>query len=34
VAGHIGIGVRPGFRRRGCATTILRQSLAVAASAD
>jgi predicted acetyltransferase len=32
VAGHIGIGVRPGFRRRGYGTTILRQSLAVAAS--
>lgn len=32
VAGHIGIGVRPGFRRRGYATAILRQSLAVAAS--
>jgi predicted acetyltransferase/predicted lactoylglutathione lyase len=32
VAGHIGIGVRPDFRRRGYATAILRQSLAVAAS--
>jgi predicted acetyltransferase len=32
VAGHIGIGVRPGLRRRGYATDILRQSLAVAAS--
>lgn len=32
VAGHIGIGVRPDFRRRGYGTTILRQSLAVAAS--
>jgi predicted acetyltransferase/predicted lactoylglutathione lyase len=32
VAGHIGIGVLPRFRRRGYATTILRQSLAVAAS--
>ncbi|MEP7192666.1 MAG: GNAT family N-acetyltransferase [Actinomycetota bacterium] len=30
--GHIGYGVRPGFRRRGYATDILRQSLAVAAS--
>jgi predicted acetyltransferase len=27
VGGHIGYGVRPGFRRRGCATEILRQSL-------
>jgi predicted acetyltransferase len=32
VAGHIGIGVRPDFRRRGYATAILRQSLAVAAA--
>lgn len=32
VGGHIGYGVRPGFRRRGYATSILRQSLAVAAS--
>jgi uncharacterized protein len=32
VAGHIGIGVLPGSRRRGHATAILRQSLAVAAS--
>jgi predicted acetyltransferase len=32
VGGHIGYGVRPGFRRRGYATGILRQSLAVAAS--
>jgi predicted acetyltransferase/predicted lactoylglutathione lyase len=32
VAGHIGVGVLPGFRRRGYATAILRQSLAVAAS--
>jgi predicted acetyltransferase len=31
--GHIGYGVRPGFRRRGYATEILRQSLAVAAEA-
>ncbi len=29
--GHIGYGVRPGFRRRGYATEILRQSLAYAA---
>lgn len=28
--GHIGYGVRPAFRRRGYATEILRQSLAVA----
>jgi predicted acetyltransferase len=28
VGGHIGYGVRPGFRRRGYATEILRQSLA------
>jgi len=32
VGGHIGYGVRPAFRRRGYATDILRQSLAVAAS--
>jgi len=32
VGGHIGYGVRPGFRRRGYATAIMRQSLAVAAS--
>ena len=32
VAGHIGVGVRPGFRRRGYATAILRQSLFVAAA--
>ena len=32
VAGHIGIGVLPDFRRRGYATAILRQSLAVAAT--
>jgi predicted acetyltransferase len=32
VGGHIGYGVRPGFRRRGCATGMLRQSLAVGAS--
>jgi predicted acetyltransferase len=32
VGGHIGYGVRPGFRRRGYATAILRQSLPVAAS--
>jgi predicted acetyltransferase/predicted lactoylglutathione lyase len=32
VAGHIGIGVRPDFRRRGYATAILRQSLSVAAA--
>lgn len=30
--GHIGYGVRPGFRRRGYATSIMGQSLAVAAS--
>jgi len=30
--GHIGYGVRPGFRRRGYATAIMRQSLAVASS--
>ncbi len=29
VGGHIGYGVRPAFRRRGYATEILRQSLAV-----
>lgn len=32
VAGHIGIGVLPDFRRRGYATAILRQSLSVAAA--
>jgi uncharacterized protein len=32
VAGHIGIGVRPDFRRRGYATAILRQSLSVASA--
>ena len=32
VGGHIGYGVRPGFRRRGYATSILRQSFAVATS--
>jgi predicted acetyltransferase len=32
VAGHIGIGVRTGFRRRGYGTAILSQSLEVAAS--
>jgi predicted acetyltransferase/predicted lactoylglutathione lyase len=32
VAGHIGVGVRPEFRRRGYATAILRQSLSVAAA--
>jgi predicted acetyltransferase len=32
VGGHIGYGVRPGFRRRGYATDILRQSLEFAAS--
>lgn len=30
VGGHIGYGVRPGHRRRGFATEILRQSLVVA----
>ena len=29
VGGHIGYGVRPAFRRRGYATEILRQSLAL-----
>jgi predicted acetyltransferase len=29
VGGHIGYGVRPGFRRRGHATEMLRQGLAV-----
>jgi predicted acetyltransferase len=32
VGGHIGYGVRPAFRRRGYATAIMRQSLAVASS--
>ena len=32
VAGHIGVGVRPGFRRLGYATAILRESLSVAAA--
>ena len=32
VGGHIGYGVRPGFRRRGYATAIMVQSLAVASS--
>lgn len=32
VAGHIGYGVRPAFRRRGYATAILRQGLVVAQS--
>jgi len=31
VAGHIGYAVRPGFRRRGYATAMLRQGLGVAA---
>lgn len=30
--GHIGYGVRPAFRRRGCASEVLRQSLVVARS--
>ncbi|MDQ6777308.1 MAG: GNAT family N-acetyltransferase [Actinomycetota bacterium] len=30
VGGHIGYGVRPGYRRRGYATEILRQSLIIA----
>ncbi|HEY8719834.1 GNAT family N-acetyltransferase [Pengzhenrongella sp.] len=30
VGGHIGYGVRPGFRRRGYATEMLRQSLVIA----
>jgi predicted acetyltransferase len=30
--GHIGYGVRPGFRRRGHASEILRQTLLIAAS--
>jgi len=30
VGGHIGYGARPGFRRRGYATAIMRQFLAVA----
>lgn len=34
VGGHIGYGVRPGFRRRGHATEVLRQSLVVARSYD
>src|SRR5450631_3688270 len=32
VAGHIGIGIRPGSRRRGYATAILHRSLSVAAT--
>ena len=32
LGGHIGYAVRPGFRRRGYATSILRQSLTVASS--
>ncbi|QCB94739.1 GNAT family N-acetyltransferase [Cellulomonas shaoxiangyii] len=32
VGGHIGYGVRPAYRRRGFATEILRQSLALARS--
>ncbi len=32
VGGHIGYGVRPGFRRKGYATAILRQSIVVASS--
>ena len=31
--GHIGYGVRPGFRRRGHATEILRQALVIARAA-
>lgn len=31
VGGHIGYGVRPAYRRRGYATQILRQSLAICA---
>lgn len=31
--GHIGYGVRPGFRRRGHATEILRQALGIARAA-
>jgi predicted acetyltransferase len=30
IGGHIGYGVRPAYRRRGHATEILRQSLAIA----
>ena len=32
VGGHIGYGIRPGSRRRGYATEVLRQSLVVARS--
>ena len=32
VGGHLGYAVRPGFRRRGYATGILRQSLVVASA--
>jgi predicted acetyltransferase len=32
--GHIGFGVRPGFRRRGYATEILRRSLVIAGTLD
>ena len=32
VGGHIGYAVRPGFRRRGYPTAILRRSLVVASS--